>query len=404
MFIKQHKKVLFSALVLSLLTNSASPVQAMNNGTDDNPSPRMTKAKPKSAAAVPATTKKKGPPSKGKQKGAKGKQKGAKSKKANDDVDALLNAINDPDYKGPLLQEAPRPAAVPATSKKNGKSANQQAVIKSQDQIDVEVCEEAQRVYDLINTKWEYVPEQEGGKIVSNDKFWKGEWLSSRAYKDGKICITNVPTLIFKESYGQICEGLDDLVQNHASMECTLAMQVVQHFCIRKVLGDQTYKSAVRAWFAHRPAEWKDSDFFNEFPREFMTRVSGVHASPGSFTHLTNVPEYRIFKSHGNAGGDNVFCSAHNFFLCFYPGDKGDTLEGFEKHYFDEYMNPEGMDCDDNTADIYQQLRTLYQANPQGFYEERRREQEKIDYHEFFDADKFKALIKSKQWAFKYGL
>jgi len=289
-------------------------------------------------------------------------------------------------------------AAVPqAQKKKNGKITVVAPIVRrTQEQINEFCIEEARSIFEQMNKNWVYVSEDEDAKMIIGSKSWKAKWTEQRAKLAGVISVRKVPTLIFDDSAVRICEAFDDLIANPATVECTIAITTAKHLLIRKYLGDAAYKQCAVKYLKGMPSDWKHSDFFNEFPRQFFAEVKGQAIIPGAFGFITNVEEYKIFKTRGNAAGDNVFCVEEDNYLCFYPGDTGNTLAQLEEHYLEEFVKTSDLDCDEKQTRMHTQLAKHYSENPENFRESRRGDQLKCNMYWYLSAEKINEYARSR--------
>lgn len=262
---------------------------------------------------------------------------------------------------------------------------------RAQERTDNIVCPTAKYVCKKINKdkNWTYPPA--GKKIYIESPYWEAKWIISTVMISGEIKKSKCPTLILKTSPDQIIEAMDDLINKPALLECTIARNTAQIFCMKNIMGSLAFKKYATHFYKMlgETEGWSTDQFFHELPEQFLTKVNGKER-PGSMAYITNLPCYGRFKPNGNGRGSNVFCVGDNKYVGFSGIYKNgpQSLEVIEAQDFEFLCDTQDVERDhEEHSNICKPL-----IENKGLFELfRREEQEKnCNFHWIFDAEKFK--------------
>ena len=204
-----------------------------------------------------------------------------------------------------VIQGKPKQAVLPTIN-----SAKEKPL--TQEKINQIVCATAVKVFDKINKYWIY-PEPKAECEVSS-KYWK----TTSFYDQHNHVIS--PSLILRPEYAipQLIEALDDLINNTAVLDCRLAQETVQLFCIKEILGEDDFRTYLTTYSdmidKHKARD--TYDFFKTFNSNFMETVHKKEI-PGSIKYIANISEYALCKPHGSARGLNLFCVGNDQYIGF---------------------------------------------------------------------------------------
>ncbi len=349
MFLTYAKKALLSAIAFSMLMQYPQQAFAMQNPEEDKP-------------AVQSKSKKK-----------RDKQKAKK-------------------------------AALPAASKKedSDKPSKSGAFIKrTQAEADQVVIQVATRVYNKIAANWTHIDDAPDAKLSVSSHFWRPKTRKKLVDDNGRIVEISLPRIIFTGHLNEISEALDDLINNPATLNSKIALDTVLMHVSRELFGEDAFRlqSIEFSREVLKDAELTSDDYFHELPRQFLIEQQGISAFPASISYITNLKQYRSFKPHGKAEGDDFFCVGPNQYLCFYPGNKKQSpLEEIETYYLQQFVRTDDLlDCKAEYLVIHPKLSKLFLEMPGEFTNRRRTQQQTCNKSLFFDIGGIENYVKRKK-------
>ncbi|MBX9786755.1 MAG: hypothetical protein K2Y08_05395 [Alphaproteobacteria bacterium] len=270
-------------------------------------------------------------------------------------------------------------------------------VLETQSDINNVVSSTTKRVYAKINANWTYVPPGKGMKMSAESTMWDPLWIDGLTFVDGMKQEARVPTLVLKASPVNLIGALEDLIAKPASVECKIALTTAKIFCLREILGEEHFNLYTTCFYkllATRE-DWTVEQFFHELPLQFLTTVKGK-AIPGSITYITNILMYDVFKPHGNAQGENVFCTDQNEYLGFGTtyGMGPQPIETLEAEALRTFCTEEDLEGDINQ---FKRVTQKFDASPETFFQMRRITQDKIDSYQFFNLEEINNFMKTQE-------
>ncbi|MBY0293098.1 MAG: hypothetical protein K2W92_07425 [Alphaproteobacteria bacterium] len=188
--------------------------------------------------------------------------------------------------------------------------------------------------YSKINENWEYPSLNNNYVIKTESSMWTLE-----IDKEG----IEVPCL--NTDIKDIIPALDELINRPATLECSVALKVVQINSIRNILGDINFiYYATDIFNRMKKMKEKDKDFnytfFMELPSMFYDRCGSLGI--GSFCYIKNMKEYPHFKPKGTARGYNMICVGQDQFISFSemcktgPKNKGEFITELHNSFLEE--------------------------------------------------------------------
>lgn len=268
--------------------------------------------------------------------------------------------------------------------------------------------ETVKATYALINQNWSYPA---GGEIgCTNSVYWETTTVYCPCITDGKTNTQLIRGLslnidkvkkyhifrgIIPVPVFDISEAFDDLLNCKAILECTLAAKTVQIACIRHLLGTPIFN--YYATLFYQTIDEK-SIFFMHLPDYFLEVIQKEEAPIGTFTAITNLPEYSLYKITGPSQQHNVFRLDGDSYIGFDPvlfKEGPRSLENIENLLFEEFIR-----TDDVTNHHTQHLEIAhkYQSEKKTFDAERRHYQNQNNVYiriKWQDIQEFK---KEKEW------
>lgn len=264
------------------------------------------------------------------------------------------------------------------------RSSSLKPVLETQSDVNNIVSSTAKRVYAKINANWAYVPPGQGMKMSTESTMWDPLWIDGLSFVDGVKQQTRVLTLVLKAFPENFIAALEDLIAKPAVVECTIALTTAKIFCLREILGEEHFNLYATCFYKLLTTreDWTVEQFFHELPLQFLTTVEGK-AVPGSITYITNIPLYAHFKPHGNNQGENVFCTDQNEYLGF--GTMGPRpIEVLESEALQAFIKEEDVERD---LSGFREITQIFNANPEKFFQMRRKAQEQLDFYQFFNLE-----------------
>jgi hypothetical protein len=266
-------------------------------------------------------------------------------------------------------------------------TSSSKPVLETQSDINTIVSSTAKRVYAKINANWTYVPPGQGMKMSTESTMWDSLWIDGLSFVDGKKEQTRVPTLVLKASPENLIGALEDLIAKPAIVECTIALTTAKIFCLREILREEHFNLYATCFYkllATRE-DWTVEQFFHELPLQFLTTAEGK-SIPGSITYITNIPMYDVFKPHGNAKGENVFCTGLGEYLGLGTtyGMGPQPIDILEAEALRTFCTEEDLEGD---LGQFRKITQKFDASPETFFQMRRIAQDKFDFHQFFNLE-----------------
>ncbi|MBS0186297.1 MAG: hypothetical protein JSS34_08220 [Proteobacteria bacterium] len=247
------------------------------------------------------------------------------------------------------------------------------------------VISTTEKVYAQINRNWHYVPAGLN-QMKTESAFWEPKWVNIEGI--------SAPTLILQTSPETLMDALQDLIKKPALLECTIALTTVKIFCLRELFGPDQFNHYATEFFKilQDDLTFKTEDFFHELPNQFLTRVQGESAIPGSITYITNLPNYASFKPQGNARGSNVVCTAPSQYLGFSAIYRTgpQSIVVIESQDLDLYCDPTDVE---RNHEEHARLSKIFKRTPSLFVESRRKAQQEIDFYQFFDLEELQQFV-----------
>jgi hypothetical protein len=156
-----------------------------------------------------------------------------------------------------------------------------------------------------------------------------------------------------------IIPALDELINRPATLECAVALKVVQILSIRNIMGDINFIYYATDIF-NRMQKMKERNknfnhtFFMELPSMFYDRAGSLGI--GSFCYIKNMKEYPNFKPKGTARGYNMVCLGQDQFISFSeicktgPKNKEEFINELHNSFLEE------KDVLENKLDLFREF------------------------------------------------
>jgi len=234
-------------------------------------------------------------------------------------------SMNDPNDEGKTVAKKQTP--------------KKRTLFPSQKAVNKHVIPVAKRVFKSMDANWIYAPPKT--HIKTGSKFWEPKIISLPFLNGEKRVDRKIYSLVLKTDPENTIIALKDIIENPASVECIIASNIAQIFCIIELVGEDNfieYATVLYNSLKDDPTRSVD-EFFTLLPNAFIDRIPNMEPVPGVFTYAPNIPLYAVYKPNGNAAGDNLFC-AEKGFLRFNPSDRGEhvSLDTVRKTLYEEFI------------------------------------------------------------------
>jgi hypothetical protein len=120
------------------------------------------------------------------------------------------------------------------------------AQAKAKNHVAVVTAQTAIEIYGKINHNWTY---PQNGYLAVTSPYWEPKDVYETTLLEGKEHQAKGPTLILKCEPREIIVALEDLVNNFAALECTVASSAVKFFILKELLGAEDFTTCIVTFY-----------------------------------------------------------------------------------------------------------------------------------------------------------
>lgn len=167
----------------------------------------------------------------------------------------------------------------------------------SQEKLNEVVAKYASTLYQKMNSRpcWPTI-----GKSISTTS---NMWQEESAYHDSPIFEIKSKYVVFRLNAGEKpYEALCDFFNKREIIECAIALHIVEHLILGKIIGEQLFNKIYAGEFLLPSRNGRGLEIMGY----------GIPTTPGHFGYIPNIKEYPEWHRNGIARGENVFCVSNN--------------------------------------------------------------------------------------------